>query len=76
MAADAAWARKYRKHGFNMIATGTDQSILMAGIRGVLQSSERGDEVRFARSNKKQRGMTLSDSVTRGSLTPCPIVQV
>ena len=38
MAADAAWARKYRKHGFNMIATGTDQGILMAGIRSVLQS--------------------------------------
>jgi 2-dehydro-3-deoxyglucarate aldolase/4-hydroxy-2-oxoheptanedioate aldolase len=38
MAADTAWARAYRKHGFNMIATGTDQGILMAGIRGVLQS--------------------------------------
>ena len=38
MAADVAWARAYRKHGFNMIATGTDQGILMAGIRGVLQS--------------------------------------
>jgi 2-keto-3-deoxy-L-rhamnonate aldolase RhmA len=38
MAADATWARKYRKYGFNMIATGTDQGMLMAGIRGVLQS--------------------------------------
>ena len=38
MAADTAWARQYRKHGFNMIATGTDQGILMAGIRSVLQS--------------------------------------
>lgn len=38
MAADAAWARKYRKYGFNMIASGTDQGILMAGVRGVLQS--------------------------------------
>jgi 2-keto-3-deoxy-L-rhamnonate aldolase RhmA len=38
MAADATWARKYRKHGFNMIATGTDQGILIAGIRNVLQS--------------------------------------
>jgi 2-keto-3-deoxy-L-rhamnonate aldolase RhmA len=38
MAADAAWARQYRQHGFNMIATGTDQGILMAGIRNVLQS--------------------------------------
>ena len=57
MAADAAWARKYRKYGFNMIATGTDQGILMAGIRGVLQSvGEKGDDVqgwsdlRFRRS--------------------------
>jgi len=38
MAADATWAHKYRKHGFNMIATGTDQGILIAGIRDVLQS--------------------------------------
>jgi 2-keto-3-deoxy-L-rhamnonate aldolase RhmA len=38
MAADTDWARQYRKHGFNMIATGTDQGILMAGIRNVLQS--------------------------------------
>ena len=38
MAADATWARQYRKLGFNMIATGTDQGMLMAGIRSVLQS--------------------------------------
>jgi 2-dehydro-3-deoxyglucarate aldolase/4-hydroxy-2-oxoheptanedioate aldolase len=38
MAADATWAREYRKLGFNMVATGTDQGLLMAGIRGVLQS--------------------------------------
>jgi 2-dehydro-3-deoxyglucarate aldolase/4-hydroxy-2-oxoheptanedioate aldolase len=38
MAADVAWATKYRKHGFNMIATGTDQGILIAGIRTILQS--------------------------------------
>lgn len=42
MAADAGWARKYRRHGFNMIATGTDQGILMAGIRSVLQSVGEG----------------------------------
>jgi 2-dehydro-3-deoxyglucarate aldolase/4-hydroxy-2-oxoheptanedioate aldolase len=38
MAADVGWASKYRKHGFNMIATGTDQGILIAGIRTILQS--------------------------------------
>ena len=38
MAADADLARQYRKLGFNMIATGTDQGILMAGIRSILQS--------------------------------------
>jgi 2-dehydro-3-deoxyglucarate aldolase/4-hydroxy-2-oxoheptanedioate aldolase len=36
MAADAALARQYRKLGFNMIATGTDHGILMAGVRGIL----------------------------------------
>jgi 2-keto-3-deoxy-L-rhamnonate aldolase RhmA len=36
MAADVTWARKYRKLGFNMIATGTDHGILMAGVRGIL----------------------------------------
>ena len=38
MAADATWARQYRGHGFNMIATGTDQGLLIAGVRGVLQA--------------------------------------
>ena len=38
MAADADWARRYRDLGFNMIATGTDQGILTAGVRAILQS--------------------------------------
>jgi 2-keto-3-deoxy-L-rhamnonate aldolase RhmA len=38
MAADAVLAKRYKAYGFNMIATGTDQGILMAGIRSVLQS--------------------------------------
>lgn len=38
MAADAAWAQQYRKLGFNMIATGTDHGILMAGVRTILAS--------------------------------------
>jgi 2-dehydro-3-deoxyglucarate aldolase/4-hydroxy-2-oxoheptanedioate aldolase len=38
MAADADLARQYRKLGFNMIASGTDQGLLMAGIRTILQS--------------------------------------
>lgn len=38
MAADATWAKQYRKHGFNMIATGTDHGILMAGVRSILAS--------------------------------------
>jgi 2-dehydro-3-deoxyglucarate aldolase/4-hydroxy-2-oxoheptanedioate aldolase len=36
MAAEAGLARQYRQHGFNMIATGTDQGILMAGVRNIL----------------------------------------
>jgi 2-keto-3-deoxy-L-rhamnonate aldolase RhmA len=36
MAADATWAKEYKKHGFNMIATGTDHGILMAGVRTIL----------------------------------------
>ena len=36
MAADPAWVKQYRKHGFNMIATGTDHGILMAGVKGIL----------------------------------------
>jgi 2-keto-3-deoxy-L-rhamnonate aldolase RhmA len=36
MAASQDWARSYRKRGFNMIATGTDQALLMAGVSGIL----------------------------------------
>jgi 2-dehydro-3-deoxyglucarate aldolase/4-hydroxy-2-oxoheptanedioate aldolase len=38
MAADATRAKQYRKHGFNMIATGTDHGILMAGVRNILSA--------------------------------------
>jgi 2-keto-3-deoxy-L-rhamnonate aldolase RhmA len=38
MAADAASAAHYRALGFNMIATGTDHGILMAGVRGILSA--------------------------------------
>ena len=38
MAADTTWAKQYKKHGFNMIATGTDHGILMAGVRNILAS--------------------------------------
>ncbi len=36
MAADATLAQQYKKRGFNMIATGTDHGILMAGVRTIL----------------------------------------
>jgi len=36
MAADAAWAKQYKAYGFNVIATGTDHGILMAGVRNIL----------------------------------------
>lgn len=36
MAADQAWAKQYKRFGFNMIATGTDHGILMAGVRNIL----------------------------------------
>ena len=38
MAADQDWARRYRDKGFNMIATGTDQGILLAGVREILDA--------------------------------------
>jgi 2-dehydro-3-deoxyglucarate aldolase/4-hydroxy-2-oxoheptanedioate aldolase len=38
MAADADWARDYRAHGFNMIATGTDHGLLVQGVRGILSA--------------------------------------
>lgn len=36
MAADAGWAARYRKLGFNMIAAGLDSSLLQAAIRATL----------------------------------------
>ena len=36
MAADAAWARRYREFGFNMIAAGLDASLLQSAIRATL----------------------------------------
>lgn len=38
MAADATWAKQYKRYGFNVIATGTDHGILMAGVRNILSS--------------------------------------
>jgi 2-keto-3-deoxy-L-rhamnonate aldolase RhmA len=38
MAADQAWAKQYRALGFNMVATGTDHGILMAGVRNILSA--------------------------------------
>ncbi len=40
MAADANWLREYRAHGFNMLAAGTDQAMLVQGVRGVLAGAE------------------------------------
>ena len=39
MAADAATARDYRAKGFNMIASGTDMGLLMAGVKGILSGA-------------------------------------
>lgn len=36
LAVDPGLAKQHRKHGFNMIAAGTDHGILMAGVRGIL----------------------------------------
>ena len=38
MVADQDWARRYRKYGFNMLASGTDQAILAAGVRSILDA--------------------------------------
>lgn len=49
MASDAKWAKDYKKLGFNMLATGTDHGILMAGVSGIL------DSVRDTPSSKKAK---------------------
>jgi 2-keto-3-deoxy-L-rhamnonate aldolase RhmA len=38
MAASAVLAKQYRNLGFNVIATGTDQALLISGVRTILQS--------------------------------------
>jgi 2-dehydro-3-deoxyglucarate aldolase/4-hydroxy-2-oxoheptanedioate aldolase len=38
MPTDETWATSYKKHGFNMLATGTDHAMLMAGVRAILKS--------------------------------------
>ena len=38
MAADPAVAKEYHALGFNMIASGTDQGLLIAGVRNILQA--------------------------------------
>ncbi len=38
MAADAAWAKRYRELGFNMIAAGLDSSLLQSAIRDTLKA--------------------------------------
>lgn len=40
MAADAEWLREYQGHGFNMLAAGTDQAMLVQGVRGVLAGAK------------------------------------
>lgn len=40
MAASAEWARDYTARGFNMLAAGTDQALLAAGVRNVLAGAE------------------------------------
>jgi 2-dehydro-3-deoxyglucarate aldolase/4-hydroxy-2-oxoheptanedioate aldolase len=38
MPTDARWATEYKAHGFNMMAAGTDIGLLMAGVKGLLDS--------------------------------------
>ncbi|MEM7057527.1 MAG: aldolase/citrate lyase family protein [Pseudomonadota bacterium] len=38
MPADATWASEYKGYGFNMLAVGTDQGLLMQGVKSVLDS--------------------------------------
>jgi len=40
MAADTTWAKQFNELGFNMLATGTDHGILMAGVHNILASVE------------------------------------
>lgn len=38
MSADTAWAKQYKKLGFNMQAAGTDHGLLMAGVKNIISS--------------------------------------
>jgi len=40
MPSDQKWAREYRALGFNMLAAGTDQGILMQGYRSIIASMQ------------------------------------
>jgi len=42
MASDENWAREYKDLGFNMLATGTDHAILMAGMKHIIASVDGG----------------------------------
>lgn len=51
MASDETWAREYKRHGFNMLAAGTDQGLLMSRVSGLLGSVRDG----AARKTKKAK---------------------
>jgi len=51
MAGDETWAREYKRHGFNMLAAGTDHGLLMSGVSGLLDSVRGGT----ARKTKKAK---------------------
>src|SRR5690606_25049686 len=38
MPTDERWAQEFKGHGFNMLAAGTDQGILLEGYRKILQA--------------------------------------
>jgi len=40
MASHENWARRYRQLGFNVLAAGTDQAILLNGVKSILQQIE------------------------------------
>jgi 2-dehydro-3-deoxyglucarate aldolase/4-hydroxy-2-oxoheptanedioate aldolase len=43
MPTDQAWAKAYKKLGFNMLAAGTDHGILMTGLKSILDSVGDGE---------------------------------
>lgn len=40
MATDTKWATDYRRHGFNMIAAGTDMAMVTSGVRTILEAAK------------------------------------